>query len=53
MTGMPAFGVSESDETIRNIAAFVDRMEGMTPQRYEALKERWGSVDGHDHGHTH
>lgn len=59
MTGMPAFGDSESDETIRNIAAFVDRMEGMTPERYGELQAQWGSSEGdgqagHDHGsHEH
>ena len=53
MTGMPAFGGSESDETIRNIAAFVDRMEGMTPAQYAELKERWRSPEEQPQGEGH
>jgi mono/diheme cytochrome c family protein len=50
MTGMPAFGDSESDETIRNITAFVDRMEGMSPEKYSALRQQWASSGGNQEG---
>ena len=54
MTGMPAFGDTESDETIRNIAVFVDRLEGMSPQAYAQLRSRWGGAEGaHSGGHSH
>ncbi len=61
MTGMPAFGDTESDQTIANIAAFVERLEGMSPQEYAQLRTQSGSPDsgedsgghsggGHSHG---
>lgn len=54
MTGMPAFGDTESDETIRNIAAFVKHIEGMSPQQYAQLRQQWGASGGHQsQGHSH
>ncbi|HUG46759.1 MAG TPA: cytochrome c [Sphingomicrobium sp.] len=64
MTGMPAFGGRKSDQTLVNIAGFLDRMEGMTPEQYQALQQRWGSAGGQGgdgesgagrdgHGHSH
>ena len=54
MTGMPAFKDTESDETIRNIAAFVEHMEGMSPQEYAQLHRQWGAPGGHQtNAHSH
>ena len=54
MTGMPAFGDTESDATIRDIAAFVDRLEGMSPAAYAELRKRWASSEGEQQGgHGH
>ena len=50
MTGMPPFGDTENDETIRNIAAFVHRMQGMRPEQYQRLQQAWGSAGAHSHG---
>lgn len=51
MTGMPAFGDTESDETIRNIAVFVEQLRGMAPEEYQRLKRSWGEGgEGHQHG---
>jgi hypothetical protein len=43
MSGMPAFGPSQDDQAIWNIAAFVKELPAMTPERYAALGERAGS----------
>lgn len=53
MTGMPAFGDTESDETIRNIVAFVEQLEGMSPAEYARLQQQSGSAGGDGHGHSH
>lgn len=46
-TGMPAFGESHDEATLRDIAAFVQRLPGMTPAQYAA----YGSEPaGHRHG---
>lgn len=37
MTGMPAFGPSHDEETLRGIVAFVKELPAMTPERYAAL----------------
>lgn len=37
MTGMPAWGVTHSDEEIWNIVAFLQTLPGMSPARYRAL----------------
>ncbi len=50
MSGMPPFGDTESDEAIRNIAAFVNRLDDMTPQQYRRLQQRWGGGEGHHGG---
>lgn len=36
-TGMPAFGADHDDATLWNIAAFVKRLPGMTPEQYRAF----------------
>lgn len=37
MTGMPAWGVTHSDEEIWNIVAFLQTLPAMSPARYRAL----------------
>jgi mono/diheme cytochrome c family protein len=37
MTGMPAFGPTHDDETLWQIAAFVEELPAMTPEQYAAL----------------
>ncbi len=39
MTGMPAFGPTHSDDQIRNIVAFVQRLPRMSPDAYKAMEE--------------
>ena len=47
MTGMPAFGDTESDRTIWNISAFVNQLPNMSAEEYRALSQRLGG--GHSH----
>lgn len=42
MTGMPAFGVTHSDEEIWAITAFLQRMPKLSPQEYGALVKEAG-----------
>jgi mono/diheme cytochrome c family protein len=42
MTGMPAFGVTHSDEEIWAITAFLKRMPKLSPQEYGALVKEAG-----------
>lgn len=37
MSGMPAFGPTHDDETLRGIAAFVKELPAMTPERYASM----------------
>lgn len=61
MTGMPAWGVTHSDEKIWAMVAFVKRLPQMTPAEYKAFDEKAGPEDeehdhdegGDDHDHTH
>jgi mono/diheme cytochrome c family protein len=39
MTGMPAWGPTHSDDKIWAIAAFVEKLPGITPAQYQALKK--------------
>ena len=50
MTGMPPFGDTESDQTIRNIAAFVDRLPEISPAEFSRMQQAWGTPSGHQHG---
>ena len=43
-TGMPAFGPTHDEATVRDIAAFVERLPGMTPGQYAS------SAPAHHHG---
>jgi mono/diheme cytochrome c family protein len=55
MTGMPAYGVTHSDDKLWAIAAFVRRMEKTTPEEYEHLVKSYQempsmeSVESVDH----
>lgn len=51
MTGMPAFGPTHDDPTLWNIAAFVEQLPTMTPERYEALEPSDGEHSHDDHTH--
>ena len=57
MTGMPAFGPTHDDATLWNIAAFVSRLPGMTPEQYAAFPEGHGAEPAEagqpDDGHSH
>jgi mono/diheme cytochrome c family protein len=62
MTGMPALAPTHSDDAIWTLAAFVERLPGMTPEEYQALGGPAGQTsedsaapqehDAHDHEHT-
>jgi mono/diheme cytochrome c family protein len=43
MTGMPAFGVTHTDDEIWAIVAFTRKMGKLTPQQYQALAQQAGS----------
>ncbi|MDP1559548.1 MAG: cytochrome c [Nitrosomonas sp.] len=47
MTAMPAWGLSHDDDVIWAMTAFVLKISGMTPQRYEEL------IIGSNEGHAH
>ena len=58
MTGMPAFGVTHSDEELWAIVAFMKTMGDMTPEQYQQMVREVGleEVDGGgpgEEGHTH
>lgn len=48
MTGMPAWGVTHSDEEIWNIVAFLEKLPKLSPGEYRALVAQSG-----DHHHDH
>ena len=48
MTGMPAFGPTHDDQTIWNIAAFVDHLPQMSAEEYAAYPAGHGGA-GHSH----
>jgi mono/diheme cytochrome c family protein len=51
MTGMPAWGVTHSDEEIWNIVAFLQLLPKLSPAEYRALVAKSGvhrEHDGHD-----
>jgi mono/diheme cytochrome c family protein len=47
MTGMPAWGLTHEDDRIWSMVAFLQKLPGMTPARYQELVETGG------HGHSH
>lgn len=50
MTGMPAWGVTHSDEEIWNIVAFLEKLPKLSPAQYRALV---ASAGGHHEHDTH
>ena len=52
MTAMPAWGLSHDDETIWAMAAFVDKLKGMTAEQYGNFTDS-SNEHGHDHNHGH
>ncbi|HSS47995.1 MAG TPA: cytochrome c [Thermoanaerobaculia bacterium] len=60
MTGMPAFGVTHTDEEIWAIVAFLQKMPKLNPQEYQAMVQQAGlgapgaEHEEHEHGeHAH
>ena len=58
MTGMPAFGVTHSDEELWAIVAFMKRMGDLSPEEYQRMVDEAGLNDvGMEHmeeeGHEH
>jgi mono/diheme cytochrome c family protein len=59
MTGMPAFGLTHTDDEIWDIVAFLRRMGKLSPQEYQALvgqagvKGAEGEEHEHEEGHEH
>lgn len=48
MTGMPAFGVTQTDDEIWDLVAFLRRMGKLSPQEYQALVQQAG-MKGEEH----
>jgi len=48
MTGMPAWGVTHTDEEIWNIVAFLNKLPRMSPQEYRALVASAGGHHEHE-----
>jgi mono/diheme cytochrome c family protein len=44
MTGMPAFGVTHTDDEVWAIVAFARRMGKLTPQQYQAMVQQAGAA---------
>lgn len=45
MTGMPAWGVTHSDQKLWAVTAFVRKLDGMSPERYQELTHASGMHD--------
>jgi mono/diheme cytochrome c family protein len=54
MTGMPAFGLTHSDDEIWDIVAFMNRMPKLSPQQYQQMIAEAGLAESPEApGHTH
>lgn len=53
MTGMPAFGVTHSDEQIWNIVGFARRLPQMSADEYRAMQSRYKGAEQDEAGHDH
>ena len=49
MTGMPAWGVTHSDDEIWNMVAFLQKLPSLSPAQYKTIVTSGG--DHHDHDH--
>jgi mono/diheme cytochrome c family protein len=50
MTGMPAFGVTHSDEQIWNIVGFVRRLPQMSADEYRAMETKYKEAEQDEEG---
>ena len=50
LAGMPAFGVTHSDEELWGIVAFLRRLQYLSPDEYQRLAM---AAESHEHGATH
>ena len=53
MTGMPAWGVTHSDEEIWNMVAFLQKLPSLSPPQYRAIVASGGDHHDHDHMDMH
>ncbi len=61
MTGMPAFGVTHTDDEVWAIVAFARKMGKLSPQQYQAMVQQAGiagepgeaNKPGAEHDHDH
>jgi mono/diheme cytochrome c family protein len=53
MTGMPAWGLSHSDDEMWAIVAFLERLPRMTAAEYEAMGGPAGAAESVEGGHHH
>lgn len=53
MTGMPAWGVTHSDEEIWNMVAFLQKLPQLSPAQYKAVVASGGAHHDHDHMDMH
>jgi mono/diheme cytochrome c family protein len=53
MTGMPAWGVTHSDEEIWNMVAFLQKLPSLSPAQYRAIVASGGDHHDHDHMDMH
>jgi mono/diheme cytochrome c family protein len=53
MTGMPAWGVTHSDEEIWNMVAFLQKLPSLSPTQYRAIVASGGDHHDHDHMDMH
>jgi mono/diheme cytochrome c family protein len=51
MTAMPAWGKSHDDDTIWAIVAFLQKLQGMTPEQYAAATAKAGESPAGSHHH--
>ena len=53
MTGMPAWGPTYSDDEIWALVAFVDKLTGLSPEDYQALRQQRRDHGGGEVHHDH
>ncbi|HEY2033105.1 MAG TPA: cytochrome c [Rhizomicrobium sp.] len=53
MTGMPAWGVTHSDEEIWNMVAFLQKLPSLSPAQYHTIVASGGDHHDHDHMDMH
>lgn len=53
LAGMPAFGATESDETMWGVVAFVKQLPSMSPAQYSEWRSTYGAEEGHEGEASH